>query len=143
MNLAPHTIRNHVGHLSAIHNIPPTPDRRSVTGAILYMYYRALRQSEVVPPSPKGFDPMRHLTRPDVKLMPESVTINIKAAMNMQKIQPKSQRPKSTDYRECVAGEPHHYRSNAFITFGGPEGPDSQNLDMFKKKNYQNRTILS
>ena len=49
------------------------------------MYYGALCQSEVVPPSVKAFDPLRHLTRGDVKVSHSAVKLTIKAAKNMQR----------------------------------------------------------
>ena len=76
--------------MRVIKNLPVTDDRLSVVATILYMYYGALRQSEVVPPSVKAFDPLRHLTRADVNVSHAAVKLTIKAAKNMQKFDQRS-----------------------------------------------------
>ena len=52
--------------------------------AVLLMFYGALRQSEVAPPSIKAFNPLVHLTRADVSLQ-EKLTVTIKAGKNLQR----------------------------------------------------------
>ena len=70
---------------SVIRSIPPTPVGMGVRAAVLIMYYGALRQSEVAPPSVKKFDALRHPTRNDVKMTPSQITMKVKWAKNMQK----------------------------------------------------------
>ena len=55
-----------------------------VRTAVLLMFYGALRQSEVAPPTIRAFDPLVHLTRGDVHL-DHQVTVNIKAGKNLQR----------------------------------------------------------
>lgn len=66
--------------------LPQSHHGNIITVAVLIMYYAALRQSEVVAPSASGFDHRKHLTRSDVVLQPDSVSITIKHAKNMQSI---------------------------------------------------------
>ena len=56
--------------------------------AILIMFYGALRQSEVAPPSIKTFDPTRHLTRRDVSIG-EQLNVRIKWGKNLQRFDQK------------------------------------------------------
>lgn len=54
--------------------------------SILIMFYAALHQSEVLPPTMSSFDNRKHLTRGDVKFHDQAVTIHIKHAKNMQSV---------------------------------------------------------
>lgn len=54
--------------------------------SVLLMFYAALRQSEVLAPSAATFDHRKHLTRGDVILTHNSVTVKIKHAKNMQSV---------------------------------------------------------
>lgn len=54
--------------------------------SVLLMYYAALRQSEVLPNSVASYDPRRHLSRQDVVLHSDFITITIKHAKNLQSV---------------------------------------------------------
>ena len=62
-----------------------TPVDRVVKAAYLLMYYAALRQSEVAPPSVKGFRSTSHLTRGDISFSGPNMTVNIRSGKNLQK----------------------------------------------------------
>lgn len=66
--------------------LPQSHHGNILTVAILIMYYAALRQSEVLAPSVSGFDRNKHLTRGDVKLYQDAVSITIKHSKNMQSV---------------------------------------------------------
>lgn len=66
--------------------LPHTQQGNIVVVAILIMYYAALRQSEVVAPSVSGFDHNKHLTRGDVILHNDTVSITIRHSKNMQSV---------------------------------------------------------
>ena len=85
----------------ALAAIPKTEESRAVVAAILMMFYGAFRQSEVVPQTITSFDPQRHLTRADVLMGKDSMTVVIKAAKNLQRI---VQRRSATIYS---AEDPH------------------------------------
>ena len=75
----------------------------AVRAAVLIMFFGALRQSEVAPPSIRPFDPTRHPTRADLKVTTRGATLTIKWAKNMQKVgqQRKVVLPLSQDTRIC------------------------------------------
>lgn len=58
----------------------------NVKVAVLVIYYAALRQSEVLAPSVKGYDPAKHLSRADVQLLDACLQVKVKHAKNMQSI---------------------------------------------------------
>ena len=71
---------------SVVFVIPATVVGLAVRAAILIMYFGALRQSEVAPPTVKKFNPTRHPTRADVTLTKNSLSIHVKWAKNMQRV---------------------------------------------------------
>lgn len=71
---------------SAVSILPSSPEGNIIKVSVLIMFYAALRQSEVLAPSVKGFDHRFHLARKDVILLPNTVQIYIKHAKNMQTI---------------------------------------------------------
>ena len=74
-----------VKHLkSVLLSMPRSVTAQAVKAAILVMYHGALRQSEVAPPSIKGMDYTRHLTRGDLVHHKSGITITVKWAKNMQ-----------------------------------------------------------
>ena len=70
---------------AALNALPANREIVAVRAVLLMLYYAALRQSEVVPPSVGQFDPLRHLTRNDVSITEAGVTVLVKAAKNLQK----------------------------------------------------------
>ena len=72
----------------ALQQIPKDPMGDLLRTAILLMFLGALRQSEVAPPTVKGFNPYRHLTRGDMHLGSQ-LRIRIKWGKNMQKFDQK------------------------------------------------------
>lgn len=67
-------------------SLPDSVEGNIIKVSILIMYYAALRQSEVLSPSATTFDAKKHLTRGDVLVAQDSVTIRIKHAKNMQSV---------------------------------------------------------
>ena len=70
---------------SVIFNISRDRIGVAIRTAILLIYYGALRQSEVAPPTVPQFDPTRHPTRADVVISTREITMTVKWAKNMQK----------------------------------------------------------
>ena len=70
--------------LEVLWRLPDTQVGAAIRAALLIMYFGAMRQSEVVPPTQRAFDHTRHLTRGDVRVT-DRVTINIKWAKNLQR----------------------------------------------------------
>lgn len=66
--------------------LPQDPRGTLLRVAILIMFYAALRQSEVLAPTMSSFDRKKHLTRGDVQVCDQAVTIHIKHAKNMQSV---------------------------------------------------------
>lgn len=54
--------------------------------AVLIMYHAALRQSEVLPHSARAYDPCQHLSRADLVLHDDRLTIFVKFAKNLQTV---------------------------------------------------------
>lgn len=69
-----------------IDTLPTSPHGNIIRTSILLMFYAALRQSEVLPPSAPAFNPKIHLTRGDVTIHQHSIVVLIKHAKNMQSI---------------------------------------------------------
>ena len=72
--------------------------------AIQLIYYAGLRQSEVTPHSKAEFDPTRHPTRDDVRLVDGSLVIRQKWSKTMQRFDQRRTLvlPPSPDNRMCV-----------------------------------------
>lgn len=69
-----------------VSSLPSSTDGTIVKVSVLIMFYAALRQSEVLSPSVKGYDPRFHLSRKDVTVVGQTVQIFIKHAKNMQTV---------------------------------------------------------
>lgn len=71
---------------SMVTTLPQTEIGNLIKVAVLTIFYAALRQSEVLAPSIKGYDPRYPLSRADVVVHSDYVHILIKHAKNMQTI---------------------------------------------------------
>ena len=69
---------------AALAALPMDDNGLMVRTAALLMFYGALRQSEVAPPTVSKFDPQAHLTRADL-IVGDTVTVTIKAGKNLQR----------------------------------------------------------
>lgn len=101
--------------------------------SVLTMFYAALRQSEVLAPTIKGYDPRFHLSRADVTLHHDAVEILIKHAKNMQTVY-QSKRlslQASTNPHTCIvtavkqmlSHTPTRHPSEPFIMFANSRKP--------------------
>ena len=70
---------------AVLSKLTATPEDRAVKAAYLLMFYAALRQSEVAPPSVSLFKSTYHLTRGDASFVGSNLTVMIKAGKNLQK----------------------------------------------------------
>ena len=66
--------------------IPHTPIGDATRAGVLVMFYGALRQSEVAPPTKGAFDPTRHPTRADIARVKSGIRMTVKWAKNMQRV---------------------------------------------------------
>ena len=57
----------------------------AIKTAILLMYFGALRQQEVAPPSVKQYDPKKHPTRGDVRIRGDTIQMTVKWGKTMQR----------------------------------------------------------
>ena len=64
--------------------LPDTRTAQAVRVALLLMYHAALRQSEVLPPSIRAMDCMKHPTRADISINRIGMTLKVKWAKNLQ-----------------------------------------------------------
>lgn len=71
---------------SMVTSLPNTEQGNLIKVSVLTIFYAALRQSEVLAPTIKGYDPRYHLSRGDVTVHQDSIDIVIKHAKNMQTI---------------------------------------------------------
>ena len=69
----------------AILAIPDTMEGSLIRAAVLTLFHGAMRRTELCPPSVSTFDPRIHLTRADVTLHKDGVTIKIRHAKNAQR----------------------------------------------------------
>lgn len=67
-------------------SLPTTIDGLLIKVSVLFMYYAALRQSEVLSYSSGSYDPYKNLSRRDVLLADDAITVHIKHAKNLQSI---------------------------------------------------------
>ena len=91
---------------AAIQALPPNKEYQAVKAAVLMIFYGAFRQGEVVPQTMAAFDPLRHLTRADVKVFPNRLDIIVKAAKNLQRYDQRHMATvfKADDPNMCLVG---------------------------------------
>ena len=70
----------------ALGELPNSMVGDATRAAVLTMFYAALRQSEVAPPTMGAFDHTRHPTRGEIRLTTEGISLRVKWAKNMQKV---------------------------------------------------------
>lgn len=66
--------------------LPDSTDGLIIKTSVLIMYYAALRQSEVLAYSSGSYDPYKNLSRRDVVIADNTITVHVKHAKNLQSI---------------------------------------------------------